>query len=214
MKRPALFFTALLILCASLCQSSTIFANDGRMEVVDRSTRSKILNDYALLTRDSIQKAWRTPLELNSPAAVKGRLRINYTIDKKGNLVSVKLVQGSGNPEMDTSLMNAIRAAAPFPFFPDDIHADSLLVRANFIVATTPAIPVSTVSHPIAKKDQKSAASKKFQWGAPAGSSKSTANTSKNNGPASIPEELTGTSSGNIPPRVNSKKYKWGAKSN
>jgi TonB family protein len=184
------------------------------MVVVDRSTRNKALNDYALLTRDSIQRAWKTPLELNEPSAVKGRVRINYTIDNRGNLVSVKLIQGSGNPEMDMSLMNAIRAAAPFPYFPDGMEAENVLVRANFIVANTPAVPVTTVSHPITTAGKRDSNSKKFHWGAAAGASKSAPKPDSAGKLGSPPEEVKGSSTGDIPPRVNSKKYKWGASNN
>jgi TonB family protein len=211
MKRPALFALAMALGFTFALQLPVLFAADERVAVVDRSTRNKVLNDYALLTRDSIQRSWRTPLELNAPSAVKGRLRINYTIDKKGNLVSVKLVQGSGNPEMDVSLMNAIRAAAPFPFFPDEIQADNVLVRANFIVANTPAVAVTRVSHPVSSREKKSASSKKFHWGAAAGAAKSNPKPKAEPNPAEMPEEISGGASGDIPPRFDSKKYNWGA---
>jgi len=141
---------------------------------VDRSTRNKALNDYTLLTRDTIQRAWTTPTALNTPAALKGRLSVNYVITRSGALHSLELVRGSGNADMDSTLLQAIRSAAPFPPFPDEITARTLLIRANFIVADMPTIPVTTVGHEIQKGKSSSDAtaekdSKKFIWGSPAG---------------------------------------------
>ena len=133
-----------------------------------------MLNDYTLLTRDTIQRAWTTPTVLNTPGALKGRISVNYIITRSGALESLELVKGSGNPDMDSTLLQAIRSAAPFPPFPDEIAARKLLIRANFIVADLPTLPVTTVGHEV--QNGKSSASdasdrntKKFIWGAPAG---------------------------------------------
>jgi TonB family protein len=142
--------------------------------IVDRSTRSKVLNDYTLLTRDTIQRAWTTPTALNTPGALKGRIGVNYIITRSGALEGLELVKGSGNADMDNTLLQAIRLAAPFPPFPDEIAARRLLIRANFIVADLPTLPVTTVGHEVQNgKSAESATtdqnSKKFIWGAPAG---------------------------------------------
>ena len=168
--------------------------------VVDRSTRSKTLNDYTLLTRDSIQNAWKTPLDLSIPGALKGRISINYIIGRNGSLEAVQLVRGSGNAELDRSLMAAIRSAAPFPRFPDDLTARNIVIKAQFVVADLPTAPVSTVELPI--EDEKAVPAdqipdpegKKFTWGTPAG-------TSDPKVPATGDE---------IPPRPDFKKYQWG----
>src|SRR5208283_5250622 len=87
---------------------------------------------------------------------------------------SLELVKGSGNPDMDNTLLQAIRSAAPFPPFPDEIAARRLLIRANFIVADLPTLPVTTVEHEVqngksSASDTADQNSKKFIWGAPAG---------------------------------------------
>lgn len=144
--------------------------------VVDGSTRSKVLNDYTLLTRDAIQRAWKTPLDLNVPGAVKGRIRVDYTVKRSGELDSVNLVGGSGNSDMDQSLIGAIRSAQPFPPFPDDLAARKVLIRANFIVADLPTAPVTRVSQPAASEEAKAPkgspeSRKRYKWGLPAGTS-------------------------------------------
>ncbi len=168
--------------------------------VVDRSTRSKTLNDYAMLTRDSIQNAWKTPLDLSIPGALKGRISINYTIRRNGSLEAVQLVRGSGNQELDRSLIEAIRAAAPFPSFPDDLTASNVLIKAQFVVADLPAAPVTTVELPVENDNAVPAdrvpdpQEKKYTWGSPAGTS----------------DAKAPVTSDEIPPRPEFKKYQWG----
>jgi TonB family protein len=142
--------------------------------IVDRSTRSKVLSDYTHLTRDLIERAWTTPTQLSAQGALKGRVSVNYTVKRNGSLESVELVRGSGNADMDRTLLRAIRNAGPFPQFPDEIPAGKLLIRANFIVADVPTLPVTTVEHETDRKPMPEQASepseKKYIWGVPAGS--------------------------------------------
>ncbi len=202
--------TMVLVLCIGLTAAAADQA------VVDRSTRSKVLNDYALLTRDAIQKAWTSPLDLAVPSALKGRVRINYTIDRKGNLNALELVRGSGIAAMDRSLLSAVRSASPFPGFPDELEAATVLIRANFIVADLPAVPVTRVSQAVTKAGSTNAKApdktKKFKWGVAAGTSDSN---SKREDGATTPASDKDVAPANdrIPPPFPSKKYPWGAKS-
>jgi TonB family protein len=168
--------------------------------VVDGATRDRALNNYALSTRDAIQRVWKTPLDLSVPGALKGRIRIDYIVRRSGQLESVRLVKGSGRREMDRSLMKAIRAAQPFPPFPKGIEAGRILVRAKFIVADLPTVGVTQVSQPVARSGKSSASAdranlKKLMWGRPAGSSV-----------ASSHAETKAKS-----PRPRVKKFVWGA---
>ena len=143
-----------------------------------------------------------TPLDLAVPGALKGRIAINYTVTSSGALESLELVRGSGNHEMDNSLLDAIRAAAPFPPFPDDVAARKLMIKANFVVADVPPVPITTVDLKTDKpSDQAPSApaetgGKKFIWGSPAGS-------------ADVKPEAPDDE---IPPRPEPRKYNWGLK--
>jgi len=142
--------------------------------VVDGKTRVQALNDYTYLTRDAIQRAWKTPLELDQGRPIKGRIRIDYVVKRSGELASLELVRSSGNPDMDKSLVGAIRGAQPFPPFPENIKAGSMEIRANFIVADLPTAPVrvasqSAASEPVTAPKLTTESSKKYRWGLPAG---------------------------------------------
>lgn len=199
MKRSVIAAIALILGMTAVAASADNTATAPDQLVVDSSTRSKVLNEYTRLTRDAIQRAWKTPLSHNIPGAVKGRVRIDYTVKRSGELESVNLVRGSGNQTMDRSLVAAIRAAQPFPPFPDEISARRLLVRANFIVADLPSAPVVTVSQPVqskekdAKKDPEQGAQNP-RWGLPAGTSEGA--------PAAVPAPEE--------PPPPAKKLRWG----
>lgn len=200
MKNSIVAALILVLGCTLLAGATDTFTTVASPVVVDRSTRSKVLNDYTFLTRDAIEKAWKTPLDLNVPEAVKGRVRIDYTLKRSGELDSVKLVGSSGNPEMDRSLVRAIRSAQPFPPFPDEVKAPKILIRANFIVADVPTAPVTTVSQPVETTVPPPSAEsyesrKKLKWGRPAGTARGT---SQNTPDQTQPPQRT-------------KKYHWGA---
>lgn len=177
--------------------------------VVDGGTRSKVLNDYTLLTRDAIQNTWTIPLDVSSASAVKGRIRINYTVKRTGELAHVELVRGSGNAEMDRSLMEAIRRAQPFPGFPDDVRAEAVSIRANFIVADLPVVPVTTVSQDVEPSAQAApqtpaqpvdSAQKRLIWGHPAGTAQ----------PDKEPAAGAAPTTSATAPEPTAKKFKWG----
>jgi TonB family protein len=193
---------ALVLGVAFWAAQSESMAAESYQVVVDSSTRSKVLNDYTILTRDAIQKNWQRPLDLNNASALKGRVRVDYIVKRSGELDSVELVRGSGIPEMDHSLIEAIRAAQPFPPFPDGVDAAKILIRANFIVADLPTGKVTTASQPVnteaedAPQAVPDPGEKKFKWGLPAGTSQA-------------PEPSDQTQDG-IPPAPPVKKYRWG----
>ena len=162
MKRIILIASALVLAFSSF--GLALDQTSPRIDtlVVDRTTRNAAINNYVMSTRDSIQNVWTTPVNINTSDPLKGKVAVNYEIASDGSLGALQLVRGSGNPEMDESLLKAIRAAAPFPRFPRELIARKIQVRANFIVADLPVVPVLKVEHQVETR-------KKYIWGVPAG---------------------------------------------
>lgn len=186
-------YLCILTIILGLCLPT--FAMGAESAVIDRSTRVKSLNDYALLTRDHIQSRWTSPVDYDSTSALKGKIAINYTIRKDGSLEKIHLVHGSGNTEMDKSFIKALKTATPFPPFPEQITSGSITIKANFIIADLPTVPVLTAKHETAKRNVNLSEpdNKKYLWGLPAGSS-------SRNGDIQNPASE----------RPEPKKFKWG----
>ncbi len=177
-----------------------IWAAEDRV-IIDRTTRSKTLNDYSILTRDSIQRAWKPAGDPDIPTNDRLSIRIDYSLRRSGALDSVRLLEGSGDAALDASLVEAIRKAEPFPPFPEGVNAKSILIRANFIIAA-PDTPQTVTAQNKEDSDQESLAAadeearRKLRWGLPAGSAK-----------PEKPAEEKETEETSKPKR---KLYKWG----
>ncbi len=177
--KKLMVMTLVLALGASLSAGAAEISSEMVDQVVvDRTTRSKELNQYVILTRDLIQRAWTTPVEIDVPGAVKAKIRINLALKRSGAVGLVQLVKGSGNEALDRSLLEAIRKAAPFPPLPETVNAKSMLIRANFIVADLPTVNVRTAQHRVDRGVPPEVVTpaapqgpKRYVWGIPAGSS-------------------------------------------
>lgn len=173
MKRIAVLISVLILSFGSLVFGEDQHSRLVEKVVVDKTTINRTLNNYVLLTRDAIQKAWTTPVNLLTSDALKGKIAVMYEVSRDGALVSLKLLRGSGNPDMDQSLLRAIRAAVPFPAFPRELDAPRVLIKANFIIADLPVVPILKVEHRTNAQGLKETAQvepqKKYIWGVPAG---------------------------------------------
>ena len=201
MKRILAAAISLVLILVFSASASDRVVNPADEIVVDRSTRNKVVNDYVLLTRDAIQRVWTTPVAMTTSSALKGHVAINYSESRSGAVSRVELVGGSGNEEMDRTLLDAIRNASPFPPFPDAIGARKLLIKAKFIVAEVPTVPVTTVDAPVKNHSTPQDVApddnaRKFKWGIPAETSSR--------------DKLVTTKSDEAPPRPQFKKYRWG----
>jgi TonB family protein len=173
MKRILVLISALVLGLSSLGFAADQISGPTDKVVIDRTTANRTLNNYVMWTRDSIQKVWTTPINLMTSDALKGKIAVMYEVERDGSLVSLQLLRGSGNSDLDRSLLGAIRAASPFPAFPGEITANRVLIKANFIVADLPVVPVLRVEHRAGaqgpSEPQQIESHKKYIWGVPAG---------------------------------------------
>ncbi|MCS7163486.1 MAG: energy transducer TonB [Thermodesulfovibrio sp.] len=98
------------------------------------SFSAKEFNDWGYLERlkEKIERVWQYP-----PQAVQrgiyGDLYIRFTIDKKGNLVSIELIRTSGYRILDDAAIKALKDAEPFWPLPEDWHKNTLTITGHFI---------------------------------------------------------------------------------
>lgn len=87
---------------------------------------------YYMAIRMAVNNRWIIP-----PAAKTrfrpGRLTVDFTIGRGGELLRWVVVESTGNTILDHAGLEAIRSASPFPPFPDDLTQFSQLdIRMHF----------------------------------------------------------------------------------
>ncbi|MDX2506371.1 MAG: cell envelope integrity protein TolA [Gammaproteobacteria bacterium] len=85
---------------------------------LERERRSKgIVNRHVALIAQKIERSWRQPL--GAPANLQ--CKIDIVLLPSGNVVSVKVVESSGNLSFDRSVETAVRKASPLPVPTDSV---------------------------------------------------------------------------------------------
>jgi protein TonB len=54
----------------------------------------------------------------------QGTVKLQFTVDRQGQILDYKIKESSGNPVLDTAALEMLRAAAPLPAMPDDFYPD------------------------------------------------------------------------------------------
>lgn len=62
----------------------------------------------------------------------KGLVQMNFTIDPAGNVLSVRIVSSSGNPELDQLMIETARRASPVPAPPPAIAKPRMTITSSF----------------------------------------------------------------------------------
>jgi len=93
--------------------ASTNQASTSRPDIANIAGQQLSKNEierYIALMQAAVQEQWKVPVsssKLSDPL-------VEMVLARNGNVVSVKIVESSGNEMMDASLIRAIQAAAPF----------------------------------------------------------------------------------------------------
>ncbi len=74
-----------------------------------------IVNKYAALISRKIEQNWRQPLDVASDLSC----RVNIKLQSTGKVISVRVLESSGNLSFDRSVETAVRKASPLPV-PED----------------------------------------------------------------------------------------------
>lgn len=73
--------------------------------------------------------------------AATSRTRIQFRVDRQGQLTDLRVLQPSGDPQADQAALDAVRAAAPFAPLPQNASEEVLIVNFTFTQWLTPASP-------------------------------------------------------------------------
>lgn len=103
----------------------------NREEPVRLDTREPQYVSYFTSIKRAIELVWEYP-ELALQHGLQGKLVLEFTILRDGNLVRARLIRSSGFPVLDEEAMRAVQAAAPFHPIPQWIGKHRLDILASF----------------------------------------------------------------------------------
>lgn len=111
---------------------------DGPVQVA--AQQDALRGAYAAQVNAQIQAQWeRIPLDVSRQA------RVRLELDRQGNLIQVALTHPSGSDAADQAALEAVRNAAPFEAFRDDMTDERLGINVtfNYTISTPQAPPAA-----------------------------------------------------------------------
>jgi TonB family protein len=100
-------------------------------DTISLDTMDKRYMSYARLIKEEIGSQWRYPSEARA-RLIEGKLTLVFSLGRGGDLVGIDLLKHSGFSILDEEAVRAVRAAAPFPPFPDHVSVKRLNIEASF----------------------------------------------------------------------------------
>jgi TonB family protein len=93
----------------------------------------KVSADYMTLLKARILYVWKYPDDAVQKGQ-QGKVGIAFTLNSRGELLDMGVVQSSGFQGLDSAVMDAIRKASPFGQIPDKGESDSpLKITGHFV---------------------------------------------------------------------------------
>jgi TonB family protein len=100
-------------------------------DTISLDTTDKRYVSYAKLIEQEIGSQWRYPSAARD-RLIEGKLILVFSLVRRGNLVGIDLLKRSGFRILDEEAVRAVKAAAPFPPFPDHVNVKRLNIQASF----------------------------------------------------------------------------------
>ena len=101
-------------------------------EPISLDTKEVKYASYFGRIKQQIQRVWVYPSQ-GTKRTLSGELTLKFEISKDGNLLSLRLINGSGSNILDANAVKAVRGAAPYYPFPITITKKKLSILATFI---------------------------------------------------------------------------------
>ncbi|MDR1085676.1 MAG: TonB family protein [Deltaproteobacteria bacterium] len=87
---------------------------------------------YNTTVRSAVARHWLLPPEARS-SFQPGRFTAVMTLDRLGQVILIMVEESSGSPSLDYAAMEALRGAAPYEPFPEELaHLEQLSIRLHF----------------------------------------------------------------------------------
>lgn len=88
--------------------------------------------EYLARLKQRIMAEWTYPEDAQR-IGVSGDLEVVFTLNPAGTLIYIQLVRSSGFPVLDGEALRALKAAAPYDAFPQQMGAEPLNIVGHFI---------------------------------------------------------------------------------
>jgi len=100
-------------------------------DTISLDTSDKRYASYAGIIKTRLMSHWKYPPKARENL-LEGKLLLLFTLNRKGALVDLRILEPSGIGILDREAMGAVRSAAPFPAFPPSVSVARLHVKAQF----------------------------------------------------------------------------------
>lgn len=115
---------------AALDTGSSVYEDDD--EPISLDTKETKYASYFARIKHQIERVWAYPEEA-ARRGISGELTLRFQIQRDGDLMDVRLIEGSGSELLDFAALRAIKSAAPFYPFPVTIEKSKISILATFI---------------------------------------------------------------------------------
>ena len=105
-------------------------------DTISLNTKDKRYTSYAKIIEKKLMNQWTYPLKALENL-IEGEVLIIFALNRKGDLIETIITQPSSFAILDEEARRTIKAAAPFPSFPESINAARLNIRVNFAYRLT-----------------------------------------------------------------------------
>lgn len=100
-------------------------------DTISLDTSDKRYASYAGIIKAKLMSHWEYPPKARENL-LEGKLLLQFTLNRKGDLMDLRILEPSGIAMLDREAMRAVRSAAPFPAFPSSVSVARLHVKAKF----------------------------------------------------------------------------------
>jgi len=105
-------------------------------DTITLDTKDKRYTSYAKLIKARLMQHWEYP-QAAWENLLEGEVLVRFSLNRKGRLKEMKILQNSQYDILDGETARAIRAAAPFPPFPGSVTVTKLNIKASFAYRLT-----------------------------------------------------------------------------
>ena len=100
-------------------------------DTISLNTKDRRYVHYAGVIKEKLLAQWEYPSQARK-RLLEGRLLLVFTLDRSGAVTAIRILDPSGHAILDDEACRAVRAAAPFPPFPEHVPMKRLHIRTAF----------------------------------------------------------------------------------